>query len=91
MSDGFAIDLAGQSLLSVWQAAAPYMGQIMAILKHSDINLNITGSREGEKLIGNLEEVREILGGCVLRVQIVKFAYFGIQFPNSAAKPLPHT
>ena len=60
VSDGFDIDLSGPGLLSVWQAAAPYMGQVMAILKHSDINLNIIQTAQGEKVITTLEQVRGV-------------------------------
>ena len=57
MSEGFDIDLSGPSLLSVWQAAAPYMGQVMAILKHSDINLNLIQLPQGRQLVNSLEQV----------------------------------
>ena len=50
-------NVCGQSLVSVWRACSPYLGQLLAILKHSDVNLRIVGSVYGEQLVKNIEEV----------------------------------
>lgn len=55
--DGIPIDLAGKNLVTMWRLVSPYMARILAILKHSHINLNMVTTAEGEKLVKNLEEV----------------------------------
>ena len=57
MDEGLAIDLTGRDLLTMWKLLSPYMARLLAILKHSNINLHIVRTSEGEKLQRSLEEV----------------------------------
>ena len=56
-NEGFPVNLGGSQLLKVFQHSAPYMGRILAILKHSSMNLDIISTGEGKKLIQILEKV----------------------------------
>lgn len=42
MDEGVAVELGGTQLMKLWHYSAPYMGRILAILKHSDVRLNLT-------------------------------------------------
>ena len=51
------MDLSGKDLVKLWEVAAPYMSRLLAILKHSNVNLNILTTPEGNKLLDFLEKV----------------------------------
>ena len=57
MTDGVEFGLSGSELRLLWQLAAPYMARILAILKHSNINLHIIRQDEGAKIMKILQEV----------------------------------
>ena len=54
------MNLSGEDLVKLWKLSAPYMGRIVAILKHSEINLQIIHSDDGAKLIEILDQVNII-------------------------------
>ena len=54
------MNLSGEDLVKLWKLSAPYMGRIVAILKHSEINLQIIHSDDGAKLIEILDQVNRI-------------------------------
>ena len=58
MDGGIPIDLSGKELYTLWKYMSPYMARLLAILKHSNINLHIVHTAEGEKLQKNLEQVK---------------------------------
>ena len=57
----YPVNLSGEDLVRLWKLSAPYMARIVAILKHSEINLHIIHSDDGAKLIEILDYVRHLL------------------------------
>ena len=57
VGDGASVDLGGEELASLWELSCPYMARILAVLKHSSINLNIVSSEEGATLLQAMEQV----------------------------------
>ena len=54
---GISVDIGGQDLVNLWQLTAPYMARLIAIIKHSNINLNIINTIIGQKVINLLDMV----------------------------------
>jgi len=59
VDDGLAVEVGGQDLVSLWKMTAPYMARIIAIIKHSGINLHIINTALGQKIIKLLDMVCE--------------------------------
>ena len=57
VDDGLAVEVGGQDLVSLWKMTAPYMARIIAIIKHSGINLHIINTALGQKIIKFLDMV----------------------------------
>ncbi|KAK2167471.1 hypothetical protein LSH36_27g04002 [Paralvinella palmiformis] len=52
----YSIEIAGKDLVQVWEFVAPFMARLLSLLKHSNINLHMLGTKEGEKLIKLMEQ-----------------------------------
>ena len=50
VDSGISIDLSAENMLNLFELAAPYMVRVLSILKHSNIDLQVVKSPEGERL-----------------------------------------
>ena len=55
------MEVGGVHLIKVWQLLAPYMARILAILKHSNVNLHIIQHPEGGRIHSEMEQVCNML------------------------------